>query len=84
MRSVPVDELKTGDRLGRDIYGSADALPLLRAGARMSESYRHSLHRAGITSVWIDDGISEGIEPRSSRPTRRPRASCFRTAAAAW
>jgi HD-GYP domain-containing protein (c-di-GMP phosphodiesterase class II) len=63
VRSVPVDELNTGDRLGRDIYGSSDALPLLRAGARMSDSYRHSLTRAGITSVWIDDGISEGIDP---------------------
>src|SRR5262245_4765767 len=63
MRSVPTIQLKTGDRLGRDVYASSDALPLLRAGVRVSDSYRHSLERAGITSVWIDDGISEGIEP---------------------
>ena len=63
MRPVSVDKLKTGDRLGRDVSTSPDALPLLRAGVRISDSYRHSLERAGITSVWIDDGLSEGIKP---------------------
>ena len=63
MRRVTIGELRTGDRLGRDVYGGADALALLRAGVRVSDSYRQSLQRAGITSVWIDDGISEGIEP---------------------
>lgn len=63
MRRVTIGELKTGDRLGRDVYGGPDALALLRAGVRVSDSYRKSLQRAGITSVWIDDGISEGIEP---------------------
>jgi HD-GYP domain-containing protein (c-di-GMP phosphodiesterase class II) len=63
MRSVPVEQLRTGDRLGRDVYGGADTLPLLRAGIRVSDSYRQSLRRAGIAAVWIDDGLSEGIEP---------------------
>jgi HD-GYP domain-containing protein (c-di-GMP phosphodiesterase class II) len=63
MRRVPVEQLTTGDRLGRDVYASADSLPLLRAGVRVSDSYRDSLQRAGVTSVWIDDGLSEGIEP---------------------
>jgi HD-GYP domain-containing protein (c-di-GMP phosphodiesterase class II) len=63
MRSVPVEQLRTGDRLGRDVYTSPDTLPLLRAGVRVSESYQQSLQRAGITAVWIDDGLSEGIEP---------------------
>jgi HD-GYP domain-containing protein (c-di-GMP phosphodiesterase class II) len=63
MRRVSIGELRTGDRLGRDVYGGPDALALLRAGVRVSDSYRQSLQRAGITSVWIDDGISEGIEP---------------------
>src|SRR5215203_1632441 len=63
MRSVPVEQLRTGDRLGRDVYTSPDALPLLRAGVRVSDSYRQSLQRAGIVAVWIDDGLSEGIEP---------------------
>jgi HD-GYP domain-containing protein (c-di-GMP phosphodiesterase class II) len=63
MRPVHVDKLKTGDRLGRDVSTSPDALPLLRAGVRISDSYRQSLVRAGITTVWIDDGLSQGIEP---------------------
>jgi HD-GYP domain-containing protein (c-di-GMP phosphodiesterase class II) len=63
MRSIPLSELRTGDRLGRDLFAGVGSLPLLRAGVRLSESYRNSLQRAGITSIWIDDGLSEGIEP---------------------
>src|SRR5262245_24730633 len=63
MRHVPVAHLRTGDRLGRDVYARPDALPLLRAGVRVSDSYRKSLIRAGIAAVWVDDGISAGIEP---------------------
>jgi HD-GYP domain-containing protein (c-di-GMP phosphodiesterase class II) len=63
MRRVLTEELKTGDRLGRDVYAKLDALPLLRAGVRVSDSYRQSLERAGVTAVWIDDVVSEGIEP---------------------
>jgi HD-GYP domain-containing protein (c-di-GMP phosphodiesterase class II) len=63
MRRVLTEELQTGDRLGKDVYASPDALPLLRAGVRVSDSYKQSMQRAGITSVWIDDGLSEGIEP---------------------
>lgn len=63
MRRVPIAEIRTGDRLERDVHTTPDALPLLRAGVRLSDSYRHSLQRAGIPSVWIDDVFSEGIEP---------------------
>lgn len=63
MRRVATEELRTGDRLGRDVHATPEAPPLLRAGVRVSDSYRHSLARAGITSVWIDDVFSEGIEP---------------------
>jgi HD-GYP domain-containing protein (c-di-GMP phosphodiesterase class II) len=63
MRKVLVDQLRTGDRLGRDVYSTPDVPPLLRAGVRVSESYRYSLERAGVAAVWIDDGLSEGIEP---------------------
>jgi HD-GYP domain-containing protein (c-di-GMP phosphodiesterase class II) len=63
MRRVPIEELKTGDRLGRDVYSAADSLPLLRAGVRLSDSYVQALRRATILSVWVDDVISEGIEP---------------------
>jgi HD-GYP domain-containing protein (c-di-GMP phosphodiesterase class II) len=63
MRRVNIEELVTGDRLGRDVYANPGSLPLLRAGVRVSDSYREAMQRAGIVSVWIDDGLSEGIEP---------------------
>ncbi len=63
MRCVAIDQLRPGDRLGRDVYIGYDALPLLRAGVRVSHSYQLSLQRAGISAVWIDDGLSAGIEP---------------------
>jgi HD-GYP domain-containing protein (c-di-GMP phosphodiesterase class II) len=76
MRRVPIEELKTGDRLGRNVYAGADALPLLCAGVRVSDGYRQSLQRAGIASVWIDDGISEGVEPQEMvREATRQRAT---------
>jgi len=82
MRRVPTEHLTTGDRLGRDVYASADALPLLRAGVRVSDSYRQSLQRAGITSVWIDDGLSEGIEPLEvlTEATKQRATSAIRDA----
>jgi HD-GYP domain-containing protein (c-di-GMP phosphodiesterase class II) len=71
-----------GDRLGRDVYGLGDALPLLRAGVRVSESYQHSLERAGIGAVWIDDGFSEGIEPLEvlEEQTKRRATAAIRDA----
>ena len=63
MRKILVSQLRTGDRLGRDVHSSPDVPPLLRAGVRLSESYRYSLERAGVAEIWIDDGVSAGIEP---------------------
>src|SRR5688572_2504789 len=82
MRRVPTEQLTTGDRLGRDVYASLDTLPLLRAGVRVSDSYRQSLQRAGITSVWIDDGLSEGIEPLEvlAEATKQRATSAIRDA----
>ena len=82
MRRVQTEHLTTGDRLGRDVYASPDALPLLRAGVRVSDSYRQSLQRAGIGSVWIDDGLSEGIEPLEvlAEATKQRATSAIRDA----
>ena len=63
MRRVFTEHLRPGDRIGRDVVGPPDTLPLLRAGIRISESFQRSLQRAGVTWVWIDDQLSEGIEP---------------------
>ena len=51
MRRVPTEQLRTGDRIGRDILAGPDEPPLLRAGIRVSDSYRQSLQRSNITSV---------------------------------
>jgi len=63
MRRVPTQQLRTGDRIGRDVLTASHDIPLLRAGIRVSDSYRESLMRSNITSVWVDDGLSEGIKP---------------------
>jgi HD-GYP domain-containing protein (c-di-GMP phosphodiesterase class II) len=43
-----------------------DTPALLRAGIRVSDSFRASLERHGVSSVWIDDDLSAGIEPLES------------------
>jgi HD-GYP domain-containing protein (c-di-GMP phosphodiesterase class II) len=82
MRKVLVSQLRQGDRLGRDVTSSPDVPPLLRAGVRVSESFRYSLERAGVAAVWIDDGLSEGIEPLEvlDVETKRQAASAIRDA----
>lgn len=45
------------------MYARLDAPPLLRAGVRVSDSYRDLLAQAGIAAVWIDDALSQGIHP---------------------
>jgi HD-GYP domain-containing protein (c-di-GMP phosphodiesterase class II) len=82
MRSIPIEQLRPGDRLGRDVYAGMNAIPLLRAGVRVSASYQHSLQRAGVTSIWIDDGVSEGIEPLEvlDEATKRRATAAIRDA----
>jgi HD-GYP domain-containing protein (c-di-GMP phosphodiesterase class II) len=82
MIRVPINQLRVGDRLGRDVYSSADVPPLLRAGVRVSDSYRSSLERAGVIAVWIDDGLSDGIEPLEvlDVDTKRRAATAIRDA----
>ena len=82
MRRVPVEQLKSGDRIGRDVYADPAGLPLLKAGIRISDSYRASLERAGVPDVWVDDGLSEGIEPLEvlSEGTKRRATIAIRDA----
>ena len=52
-----------------------------RSGVRVSDSYRQLLSRAGVTEVWIDDGLSKGIEPLETlSDATKQRASAARTA----
>ncbi|MGC9221311.1 MAG: HD-GYP domain-containing protein [Solirubrobacteraceae bacterium] len=62
MRLISVARAQEGTVLGRDVLiGRADGVPLLRAGVTLTNRYRELLTRAGITAVYIEDEISEGI-----------------------
>ena len=63
MRRVSIDQLRIGDRIGRDIFTNPAAPALLRAGIEVSDCFLQSLRRSGVVTVWIDDGLSQGIEP---------------------
>src|SRR3954470_23920362 len=53
-----------GLRLARNIPATdPKQMPLLRAGATVSERYREALVELGIRAVWVQDELSEGIEP---------------------
>jgi HD-GYP domain-containing protein (c-di-GMP phosphodiesterase class II) len=78
---VSVNSLRPGDRIGRDVYTHHNMPPMLRRGAVISEAFRQSLERAGVTSVWIEDDLSEGIEPLEalSEQTRDAAIAAIRT-----
>lgn len=82
MRRVDVRDLSPGDRIGQDVLATVGALPLLRAGVRVSDQLKRSLERAGITSVWIDDDLSAGIEPSEqlSEATKQQTVAAIREA----
>ncbi len=63
MRLVATTDLDDGARVARDVLtGRSDAIPLLRAGARISPRYRDSLLQAGVYAIYVDDELSAGIE----------------------
>src|SRR4051812_20235970 len=56
--------------------GRASAIPLLRAGVKLTERHRRALLEAGVNAVYVDDAISEGIEVRQAvDPETRHRAT---------
>jgi len=63
MRLVPVDQLHSGDRLARDVCVGLSSIPLLRTGVRISQHYVDGLQKAGVSAVYVDDALSDGIEP---------------------
>ncbi|GAC1316252.1 MAG: HD-GYP domain-containing protein [Thermoleophilaceae bacterium] len=74
MRLVATTQVPTGALLAREIFGSrSNAIPLLRAGVAITEEYRRALIEAGIHAVYVDDQMSQGIEPTPiiSDETRR-------------
>jgi HD-GYP domain-containing protein (c-di-GMP phosphodiesterase class II) len=64
MRLIRLSSLTDGMVLGRDLRPSRPgALPLLRAGVRLSPAYVMRLQDVGVNTVWIEDELSRGIEP---------------------
>jgi HD-GYP domain-containing protein (c-di-GMP phosphodiesterase class II) len=82
MRLVPLEQLRPGDRLARDVRTGPSAIPLLRAGVRLGDHYVEGLRRAGVPSVYVDDDFSAGIDPVEplSEETRRSAAVALETA----
>lgn len=62
MRLISLTRAEDGAELGRDVLiGRADGVPLLRAGVRLTPRYRELLSRAGISAVYVEDELSDGI-----------------------
>src|SRR3954469_25599370 len=63
MRLVAINRA-VGHQLARDIPAADPRqMPLLRAGAEITERYVHGLRDVGIHAVWVHDDITVGIEP---------------------
>ena len=60
MRRVCVDSIPVGVKLARTIF-SSDGGVLLTEGIELRESYVEQLKKRGITEVYLNDEISEGI-----------------------
>jgi len=67
MRLIAVDKIKENDILGKAIY-SSDAALLLSSGVKLSQTMVRSLKKNNIYYVYIEDGLSDGIEPMSIIP----------------
>ena len=61
MRLVGIDQVKNGELLGKTLY-DLDGRRLLSVGVGITPSILQKLHEKGITSVYIEDEFSEGIE----------------------
>jgi HD-GYP domain-containing protein (c-di-GMP phosphodiesterase class II) len=61
MRLVNINHINGNETLGKAIH-DIDGRRLLNAGVSLKPSIIQKLYEKGITSVYIDDSISEGIE----------------------
>jgi len=61
MRRVSLDQIHEDDFLARPLY-DIDGRRLLNAGVRLSPSIVQRLREKGVTSVYIDDELSEDVE----------------------
>jgi HD-GYP domain-containing protein (c-di-GMP phosphodiesterase class II) len=62
MRLISLARAEDGAELGRDVLiGRPDGVPLLRSGVKLTPRYRELLSRAGISAVYVEDELSDGI-----------------------
>jgi len=87
MRLIATTRAVDGTELGRDVLiGRPDGVPLLRAGIKLTPRYRELLIKAGVSAIYIEDELSEGIliEPVVDDQTRaiatRAVSTAFNTA----
>src|SRR5947209_827322 len=63
VRLVPLSRA-VGFMLARDVqHADPGQMPLLRAGARISERYAAALADVGVPAVWVHDELSQDVEP---------------------
>jgi len=87
MRLIATTRAQDGAELGRDVMiGRPDGVPLLRSGIRLTPRYRELLVKAGVSAIYVEDELSEGIvvEPVVDDQTRaiatRAVSTAFNTA----
>ncbi|KQL35248.1 HD-GYP domain-containing protein [Psychrobacillus sp. FJAT-21963] len=67
MRLVKIDQCRPGMRLGKPIYNDKGKI-LLAKGAELRDRIILKLHKYNVTTVYIEDEASEGIEIIESIP----------------
>ena len=60
MRKIPVDLIKGGEILAKDIYTGMDTI-LMSAGSVIKLQYVDRLKKLGIQSIYIEDDLAKGI-----------------------
>lgn len=65
MRILPVSRVSPGMRLAESVYSSKSGVrhALLQRGVVLNEAMLRALLRAGVFAVYIEDRLSEGINP---------------------
>jgi len=63
MRLTPLSRA-CGQTLARDLPPTGpNRIPLLRTGTVITPRFQRALGEHGIHALWVEDGLSEGIEP---------------------
>jgi HD-GYP domain-containing protein (c-di-GMP phosphodiesterase class II) len=67
MRLMATRRVEDGAVVGHDVMdGRPGAIPLLRAGVKITPRHREALLAAGVHAIYIDDAIGEGIDVRQA------------------